>query len=388
MSIRRLFWVGSFQSHADCAQNPWCSEAMNVTQLELLHALRELGVNELTAVSLVATSAWRSPQKLKRFKSTMIEPGVQMVELPFLALGPLQILTQALVLLLYLLTRPRRHRPDAILVTNPLSRYMLGSFLAAKLWHIPLVLFVADLTSPQAQARYAVQVRQWLQTFWTRLAPGAVVLSACVGEDLRKDRPWIRIVRPPANDLLQIVPMESAQPTIYFAGATFTYTGIGLLLEAIPLVRGENYRFWVSGRGPLDGEVQKAAQHDPRLTFWGFIPRDQYRDLLSQATVLVNPRLSTAPGNRYNFPSKLTEYMAVGKPIISTPTGDVGQQYGHVLMLLNEENPTHLAALIEEVCQMSSAEREQLGQQTQAAIRPETWQKQAQHLLAFMETLS
>ena len=39
---------------------------------------------------------------------------------------------------------------------------------------------------------------------------------------------------------------------------------------------------------------------------------------LNEADVLVNPRNMDLPENANNFPSKIMEYMATGKPIIST----------------------------------------------------------------------
>lgn len=59
-------------------------------------------------------------------------------------------------------------------------------------------------------------------------------------------------------------------------------------------------------------------KEDERIVFLGCIPYPEYLNELKSADVLVNPRNMNLPENDNNFPSKIMEYLAAGKTIVST----------------------------------------------------------------------
>jgi glycosyltransferase involved in cell wall biosynthesis len=262
--------------------------------------------------------------------------------------------------------------------------------LAGYLFHIPVVMFCADLMSSLGGRNFLLYARGWLQREFVKIASGVVVLSSHVGRDLRHTRPWIRVSRPPAPDILYLpksIPNSDTR-ILYFAGSTSKVSGVDLLLEAIQHIHDPTYRFWFSGRGPLDRTIYEAARTDKRIIHWGFVKRERYRELLQQANVLVNPRPTRLPENRYNFPSKLMEYMAAGRPVISTATSDIAEYYLDEIVLLEDETPEGLARLITEVCSWSPERQIALGQKARNRVQKETWEIQAQRILDFIENLS
>ena len=387
MAIHRLLYLGTMQHPDDCARNPWCSEAMNVTQLMLMRAFRACGVARITGLSIPGTSSWHSPQRIQRAKQVTLDPGITIQELPSLALGPFQPLSQAAACGWALM---RQHeRPDAILINNPLTRLVVPALLAGRVWRVPVVIIAADLTPRIATRNPLRALQNFLRTTMTRIAPGVVVFSGLLARDLRPERPWVRMVRPPAPDVLEpsdLTPDRSIR-VAYYAGAMAEVAGAGLFLEAIQQIQDPAYRFWFSGRGPLDATIHQAAEQDSRITHWGFVSREKYHELLYSATILINPRLSSLPENRYNFPSKLMEYMAVGRPIISTSTADVAEYYADALVLLDDETPERLAELIQRVCTMPPDEHHTLGQRARHYAESATWEAQARLILDFMTSL-
>ena len=77
-------------------------------------------------------------------------------------------------------------------------------------------------------------------------------------------------------------------------------------------------RLKISGKGSFQKTVEDAVKQDGRITYLGCVPYEEYLSNLKQADVLVNPRNMNLPENENNFPSKIMEYLATGKPIIST----------------------------------------------------------------------
>ncbi|MFM7290288.1 MAG: glycosyltransferase [Planctomycetia bacterium] len=385
-SVRHLAFVGAMQPAEDCARNPWASAAHNTTQLELMHALREVGGMRLTGLSLPGCSAFRARPHRRLFKRDVVEDGVVIEQLPSFALGPLQIITQVWSLTRRLLGRWPDGRPDAILVANPLSRFTAPALLAGWWYRIPVATIVADLTTAQAGQRPVTWLRNWLQSCMVRLSPGTIVFSSHTTSRFRQGKPSMRMVRPPASWLLDLPqpPPEPAARAVYFAGALSDAAGVNLLLDAIPFVQDPTLQFWISGRGLLQDRIERLAATDPRIKFLGFLSDERYGELLQQAAVLVNPRPSRLIENRYNFPSKLMEYLAAGRPIISTATSDVAEHYGDRLVVLTDETPAGLARCIEHTIALPAADRAALGARSRAVVQGVTWRSVATEIAAFI----
>ena len=387
--MEHLAFIGSMQTSDDCARNPWASAAHNTTQLELMHALREFGGVRVTGLGLPGASAFKSRPRRRPGKRTVIGEGLVVEELRFVSLGPLQILTQVWSLTRRLFGRWPDGRPDAILVANPLTRFTAPALLAGWWYRIPVATIVADLTCSQSGQPPVSRFRNWLQTLMVRLSPGTIVFSSHTTNDFRRGKPSMRMIRPPASYLLALPqpPAEPAAHATYFAGALSESAGVNLLLDAIPHVKDPALEFWFSGRGPLEERLKQEAATDPRIRFFGFVTQDQYSDMLQKAAVLVNPRPSRLLENRYNFPSKLMEYLAAGRPIISTATSDVAEHYGDAVIVLADETPEGLARCIETAVGAPADERAAIGARARAAVDGMTWQIQAEKILAFIETL-
>jgi glycosyltransferase involved in cell wall biosynthesis len=384
-----LAFVGAMQTPEACARNPWASAAHNTTQLELMHAFHACGVPRVTGLSLPGCSAWKARPRWRRYEHASPADGVVIEQLPSLAMGPLQILTQMWSMTRRLFGRWPDGRPDAILVANPLSRFTVPALLAGWWYRIPVAAIVADHTPPQPAQRPVLRLRNWLSAWMIRLSTGTIVFSGHTTDRFRQGKASMRMVRPPASWLLDLPqpPPEPAARAVYYAGALSEAAGVNLLLDAIPHVKDPTIEFWISGRGPLEQRIRSESARDSRIRFHGFVDDQQYGAMLQQAAVLVNPRPSRLPENRYNFPSKLMEYLAAGRPIISTATSDVAKHYGDAVVVLEDETPQGLARCIEETLSRPAAERASLGALARRAVDGVTWRKEAERILCFIEQL-
>lgn len=103
-----------------------------------------------------------------------------------------------------------------------------------------------------------------------------------------------------------------------YSGLLSKVTGVDLLLEAISKVPDHNIELWISGKGELESEVRTSSAKDARIKYLGHMEYSEYMKCLQEADVLINPRNMLLPENQNNFPSKIMEYLAVGKPILSS----------------------------------------------------------------------
>lgn len=147
---------------------------------------------------------------------------------------------------------------------------------------------------------------------------------------------------------------EGAPITFMYSGLLNHVTGVNLLLDAMKQVERQDIRLWISGKGELEEAVKTAAEEDDRICYLGHLPYEEYIRKLQEADVLVNPRDMSLPENQNNFPSKIMDYLAAGKVIVSTrfagwemfeeniffcgdSVNDIGEYFEHVKERLPEE---------------------------------------------------
>ena len=105
---------------------------------------------------------------------------------------------------------------------------------------------------------------------------------------------------------------------ILYTGILSKVTGIDIYLKAIELINEKNISFLFSGKGDMTEYLINKSKIDNRIEYVGFLDDKAYLSLLSKANILINPRNMDLPQNQNNFPSKILEYLATGKLIIST----------------------------------------------------------------------
>jgi len=142
-------------------------------------------------------------------------------------------------------------------------------------------------------------------------------------------------------------PSAGAPVTILYVGRLGYRKGLSRLLDAMALVADRpNCRLALAGEGPLRGKLEAQAHllgiaH--RVDFLGFLDREALRETLASAAVLVNP------ADYESGPLTLLEAMAAGTPVVTTPTGLVGDLPEPAPLRLAAAEPAALATAIAEV---------------------------------------
>lgn len=120
------------------------------------------------------------------------------------------------------------------------------------------------------------------------------------------------------QNMCPLAPEKGEPLGIMYAGVLNEVTGVDLLLEAMKQMDKADIELTITGRGELESRIQEAAACDSRIRFYGSLPYEQYLEKLKNAHILINPRNMELPENQNNFPSKIMEYLAVGKVLVST----------------------------------------------------------------------
>jgi glycosyltransferase involved in cell wall biosynthesis len=178
-----------------------------------------------------------------------------------------------------------------------------------------------------------------------------------------------------------------------FVGTFGPWHGVLELARAIKsLTENARVRFLFVGSGSLYGEVERILQAEcesGKVIFTGAVAHDRVPALLDACDILVAPHVPLADGSDFfGSPTKIFEYMAMGKAIVASRLGQIGEVLmdGETALLVQTGNIKELAAAIMRVTG-SSELRARLGPNArEAAVKKHTWSHNARRVLEAYES--
>ena len=140
--------------------------------------------------------------------------------------------------------------------------------------------------------------------------------------DVRQFNPQV----PPAAEIEGLCRKDAESVVVGYIGNLRPYQGVKELFEtALRITKLDaDFQFVFIGNGPLKDTLVTSLGKSQQAENIHFLPERPYQEIpnyLAACDLLVIPR----PSNRiteYAFPSKLPEYLAMGKPVITTDVGD------------------------------------------------------------------
>jgi glycosyltransferase involved in cell wall biosynthesis len=136
---------------------------------------------------------------------------------------------------------------------------------------------------------------------------------------------------------------------LMFPGAPRPYKGVEDVLMALELLNIPDLRLAIVGGSPYDDYDRELMDK------WGKwiikLPRypvDVMPEIIAAAHIIVVPQRDN-DATKAQFPLKLTDGMAMGKPILATSVGDIPQILGDTGFLVEPDCPLHLAQTIQSI---------------------------------------
>ena len=173
-----------------------------------------------------------------------------------------------------------------------------------------------------------------------------------------------------------------------FVGSFGPWHGVLVLAEAIKRIPATvPLRFLFVGDGALQGEVKQMLRTENerhRVIFKGAVSHMEVPGLLDACDILVSPHIPLAAGaDFFGSPTKLFEYMAMGKGIVASRLGQIGEVLDHekTALLVEPGNEQELSDAIIRLAE-SRELRETLGTTArQVAIQRHTWKRNARKIV-------
>lgn len=372
---------------------PAYSPAGQMFQRDLLQALAAAGLVAGEVFSFRCMPAFPRGRSLRAAGGEEEVAGARVRFLPYVNVQPLKPLTAGLSLLAALLAWRWRTRGARRRLIHCMNLHMPpGPFalLAARLTGSRLTASLMDVFQPGVNVpdHWKWRVDYLLHRWVIPRLDGVMVVSPAIAEDLAGRRPVCHIEGGVGSRSLAPLPRPprtgSGPFVVAFAGSLEPINCIGFLLDTLDHLPGDGFRLLIAGEGSLAGLVRERAARDGRLDYRGLLAFEGVRAMYAEADALLCIRRT---GNRreYFFPSKLMEYLASGVPVVTTCIGGVEEELGDRVVLLRDETPAALAALLRDLASTASEERNALGRRGRDyVLRHKTWDAQGRKLAAFL----
>lgn len=169
---------------------------------------------------------------------------------------------------------------------------------------------------------------------------------------------------------------------------------VDLLIEAFQEMDREHTFLMIIGTGNTEFEQELkslAGHHCPeRIIFTGPIQFDRMPTYLSSCDILVSPQSNSFSRGFHGSPTKLYEYLAMGRAVIGSRIGQIARviEHGRNGMLFEPDSKADLVDILKTMVEDKSL-RSRLGEQArQDAQRSHSWKASAYRMLDRLETVT
>jgi glycosyltransferase involved in cell wall biosynthesis len=154
---------------------------------------------------------------------------------------------------------------------------------------------------------------------------------------------------------------------VAYAGALKETYGIQRLVNAV-LTLPEDVSLDIYGTGSAKESIERTAASCSRIRYHGPLPHSDLMEALLRADLLVNPRPVDQGFVRYSFPSKLIEYMALGRPVLTTHLPGIPGAYAGKVRFAYDDSVEGLAKSILDAWRCDRCELEAMAQEAQQFV--------------------
>lgn len=274
-----------------------------------------------------------------------------------------------------------------------------GSVAAAKLLNIPTCMMLTDMIAPPVTIAKDTSKWWWNIFFKMRVRSqrnsikqydGFVFLTKYMNDKYNPlQKPYI-VMEGSVDYKFKSQPKltPSASRIVMYAGAIEAEYGFDTLLKAFMELPIKDVELHIYGDGKFVKQVLAYQEQDARIKYKGVVSNEEIIKAEQQATLLVNPRLSNQELVKYSFPSKTTEYMLSGTPVLTTKLCGIPEEYYSHLFTFEEESEQGFRDKLLETLSFPSDELQLKGMTAQKfVLENKSNIKQAQHIQHFFEEI-
>lgn len=318
---------------------------------------------EVRLLSAAPVQSWPLAGRIVFRRRTFEQDGIDGVAVGFVNLIALKHLTRFFSALRETHTLLSRWRVDTVFIHGVHSPWLLygrllrmfGCRSVAVLTDPPGVILPTD----GRLGRLLKRVDRWIIGQLVSQMSAVVALAPDLAADYRGSGPtlvfpgilgrqWLDQV-----ELARRAPRPHGPLTVLYAGGVSAAYGVDRLIEAARLL--PNVRFTILGRG--DQVARIMSDQPSNVVYGGFVPPAELAPHVLEADILINPRPSDADFARNSFPSKLLEYAAAGRPVLTTRIRSIPDSLRPYFNYIDDESPEGIARAIQSLAETPAPDR-------------------------------
>ena len=151
---------------------------------------------------------------------------------------------------------------------------------------------------------------------------------------------------------------------------------------------GDDLRLHIYGHGEMAKDMPDYMKQDSRIVYFGTVANDEVVKKQLQATLLINPRPSSAELTKYSFPSKNMESMVSGTPLLATPLPGMPQDHRPFVYIFDDESIDGMFHTLRRLLAKPREELHEFGRLAkQFVLTHKSNRIQAKHILSLLEAI-
>lgn len=215
---------------------------------------------------------------------------------------------------------------------------------------------------------------------------GYVYLTENMRDEMGADAPYTIVESMPDITAFEGISNDKSEKrAVMYAGGLHEKYGVENLIKAFYDMPHENTELWLFGTGGMEKDIKTYAMLDPAIRYFGQRPHREVLINECRASVLICCRGMDDDYVKYSFPSKLTEFMLSGTPVILTALPGIPNEYLDRAFTVADNSPEKLAEAMERVLMLPQKELNAVGLSAREFIITEkSPSKQADKILSLI----
>ncbi len=346
--IMRVLWLGGLHSDRALLKRKAVNQAAVKWTRGLIGGLRENGI-DVFGLTHCYEQAW--PQG-ELFPGTQqdFEPGLDLSWCKYLNVPGFRELDLGWRYSRKIKQLIEQQNIDAMVCYNVLHPYHVKAMRVAKRMGIPCFPIILDGDDPRKDNW------RWILKA-TRDAAGITFLSSWMARNYPGDLPVLQMDGGCSAWFGDEAQSRIEKNLIVYAGGLDHWRGLDFLVDVIKQLINPGYRFIICGKCNQQ-EIHEKLGRDTRVDVKGFVSDQELHEICLRASVFLNTRDPAIADNILNFPSKIPNYLAYGKPVISTWIDSLSEDYRKVLQVVDSDEPSAFAEQVVRTLKWSETEQQ------------------------------
>ncbi len=162
--------------------------------------------------------------------------------------------------------------------------------------------------------------------------------------------------------------VQPSDKVLMYMGSFFYFSGLVEVIRSFHKLNlaDQNFKLILVGGGEQDNELRtlvRDLQLENSVTFTGFVDYKVLGEYLSLADIFINPMKPDLVSNTA-FPHKVLQYMASGRPVVSTKLSGLYETFGDASGIVWVHEPTQVAVAAVALAEDKSAMLQNVAAQT------------------------